>query len=153
VVAIGSSARFVDLFSTSLKPALTREVDGAAKALDIKNFYIPGAILRARVDNRQPLAFGLPDQVDVFFNQAQSFTPVAGGAGYKSISWFDGRDLLRSGWAVGQEKLAGTIAVADIDVGKGKLFVMAPEVAHRAQAYGTFKFLFNALLYGPSAKP
>jgi hypothetical protein len=153
VVAIGSSARFVDLFSTPLKPALTREVDGADKALDIKNFYIPGAILRARVDNRQPLAFGLPDQVDVFFNQAQSFTPVAGGAGYKSISWFDGRDLLRSGWAVGQEKLAGTIAVADIDVGKGKLFVMAPEVAHRAQAYGTFKFLFNALLYGPSAKP
>ncbi len=46
------------------------------------------------------------------------------------------------------EKLAGTIAVADVDVGKGKLLVMGPEVAQRAQSYGTFKFLFNALLYG-----
>ena len=152
VVAIGSSARFVELFSTSLKPALTREVDGAAKALDTKSFFIPGSILRARVDNRQPLAFGLPDQVDIFFNRAQTFTPVAGGAGFSNVSWFDGRDLLRSGWAVGQEKLAGTIAVADVDVGKGKLFVMGPEVAHRAQSYGTFKFLFNALLYGPSQR-
>ena len=67
------------------------------------------------------------------------------------MSWFEGRNLLRSGWAVGQEKLAGTIAIADVDVGSGKLFVMAPEVAQRAQSYGTFKFLFNGLLYGPAA--
>lgn len=153
VVAIGSSARFIELMQTPLKPALTRAVDGEAKMLDTKSFYIPGSILRARVDNRQPLAFGLPSEVDMFFNQAQTFTPTPGAAGYSNVSWFDGRDLLRSGWAVGQEKLAGTIAVADIDVGKGKLFVMAPEVAQRAQSYGTFKFLFNALLYGPAQRP
>jgi hypothetical protein len=44
--------------------------------------------------------------------------------------------------------LAGTVAVADIDVGRGKLFVMGPEIVQRAQAYGTFKFMFNAVLYG-----
>jgi len=49
---------------------------------------------------------------------------------------------------VGQEQLAGTIAVADIDVERGKLFLLGPEVVQRAQAYGTFKFLFNALHYG-----
>ena len=57
---------------------------------------------------------------------------------------------LRSGWAVGQEKLKGSTGVLDIDVGKGKLFVMGPEVTQRAQSYGTFKFLFNGLLYGPA---
>ena len=150
VVAIGSSARFLELLGAPLKPALAQEVDGEFKPLDTKSFYIPGSILRARVDNRQPLAYGLPDQVDVFFNQSQTFTPIAGAAGYANVSWFQGRDLLRSGWAVGEEKLAGTIAVADVDVGKGKLFVMAPEVAQRAQSYGTFKFLFNGLLYGPA---
>ncbi|MCI4592144.1 peptidase [Sphingobium sp. BYY-5] len=148
IVAIGSSARFIDLFHTSLKPALTREVDGSLKMPDTRSFYIPGSILRARVDNRQPLAYGLPDQVDIFFNQSQTFVSVTNASPYGKASWFEGRDLLRSGWAVGQEKLAGTIAVADVDVGKGKLLLMAPEVAQRAQSYGTFKFLFNALLYG-----
>jgi hypothetical protein len=148
VVAIGSSARFIDLLGTPLKPALTRDVDGALKMPDTKSFYIPGSILRARVDNRQPLAYGLPDQVDVFFNQSQTFVPTTNATPYGKASWFEGRDLLRSGWAVGQEKLAGTIAVADVDVGKGKLLLIAPEVAQRAQSYGTFKFLFNALLYG-----
>lgn len=117
------------------------------KPLDTKSFFIPGSILRARVDNRQPLAYGLPDQVDMFFNRSQTFV-TANATPYGQVSWFEGRDLLRSGWAVGQEKLAGTIAVADVDVGKGKLLVMGPEVAQRAQSYGTFKFLFNALLYG-----
>jgi len=28
---------------------------------------------------------------------------------------------------------------------------MGPEVAQRAQSHGTFKFLFNGLLYGPAA--
>lgn len=148
IVAIGSSARFIDLLGAPLKPALTNEVDGGLKMPDTKSFYIPGSILRAQVDNRQPLAYGLPAQVDVFFNQSQTFVPKARVAPYGKVSWFEGRDLLRSGWAVGQEKLAGTIAVADIDVGKGKLLVMAPEVAQRAQSYGTFKFLFNALFYG-----
>lgn len=153
IVAIGSSARFIELFKTPLKPALTREIDGKLQSLDTKSFYIPGSILQARVDNRQPLAYGMPQAVDIFFNQAQTFVPTGAGVGtFNTISWFDGRSMLRSGWAVGQEKLAGTIAVADMNIGKGKLFVMAPEVAQRAQSYGTFKFLFNALLYGGAAK-
>jgi len=28
---------------------------------------------------------------------------------------------------------------------------MGPEVTQRAQSYGTFKFLFNGLLYGPAS--
>jgi hypothetical protein len=147
-VAIGSSGRLAELLGTPLKPALSRQVDGASRPLDTKEFFVPGTVLRARVDNTQPLGFGLPSEVDVFFASSQTFVPPTGAAGTRRVSWFEGRDLLRSGWAVGEEKLAGTIAVADIDVGRGKLFVMGPEVAQRAQSYGTFKFLFNALLYG-----
>lgn len=150
LVAIGSSGRFVDLLPIPLKPALARQVDGELKALDTNAFYIPGSILRARVDNRRPLGYGLPDEVDVFFNQSQTFIPSPGAAGYGNVAWFQGRDLLRSGWAVGEEKLAGTIAVADVSLDRGKVFLMAPEVTQRAQSYGTFKFLFNGLLYGPA---
>lgn len=148
VVAIGGSARFAELFGAPLALAQSRIENGEARPLDTKEFFIPGSVLRAQVDHRQPLAYGLPAQVDIFFNRSPTFVPARGGGTATPVSWFQGRSLLRSGWAVGQEQLAGTIAVADIDVGRGKLFVMGPEIVQRAQAYGTFKFLFNALHYG-----
>jgi len=148
VVAIGGSARLAELFGAPLALAQSRTVNGESRAPDTKDFFIPGSVLRAQVDNRQPLAYGLPTQVDLFFNRSPSFVPAKGTGAAVPVSWFEGRSLLRSGWAVGQEQLAGTIAVADIDVERGKLFLLGPEVVQRAQAYGTFKFLFNALHYG-----
>ena len=107
-------------------------------------------MLRAKVDNRQPLAYGVPQDVDVFFDRSPTFNLKASASGVARVSWFDTDAPLRSGWAVGQEKLKGSTGVLDIDVGKGKLFVMGPEVTQRAQSYRTFKFLFNGLLYGPA---
>jgi hypothetical protein len=107
-------------------------------------------VLRAKVDNKQPLAYGLPTDVDVFFDRSPTFTLKSDATGVSRVSWFDTDKPLRSGWAVGQAKLKGSTAILDIDVGKGKLFVMGPEVTQRAQSYGTFKFLFNGLLYGPA---
>ena len=72
-------------------------------------------------------------------------------AGALPISWYDRDQPLRSGWALGQERLKDTIAVVDADLGKGKIFMMGPEITQRAQPYATFKFLFNGLLYGPAA--
>jgi hypothetical protein len=153
VVAVGSSTRLAALLGAPIRFALAETKDGALKALDTKSFYIPGSVLRARVDNRQPVAYGMPGEVDVFFNRSQTFLPLAETVGgpIDRVSWFEGTKLLRSGWAVGQEKLDGTIAVAEVDHGRGRLFLMGPEVTQRAQPYGTFKFLFNALLYGPAA--
>ncbi|MDG2533840.1 M14 family zinc carboxypeptidase [Sphingomonas sp. HITSZ_GF] len=151
-VTIGSSGRLAELLDAPLAAALSREEEGKQRPLPTTSFYIPGSLLRARVDTTQPLAYGLPSEVDMFFNSSQSFVPVGSQASARRVSWFEGRNLLRSGWAVGQERLAGTIVVADVDIGKGKLFVMGPEVAQRAQSYGTFKFLFNALLYGAAER-
>lgn len=147
VVALGSAGRFSQLFDTPLEPALAQTIDGIEIPLDSKQFFIPGSILRAQVDNSQPLAYGLPDEVDIFFNRSQTFELATVDGDVNSVSWFEGRDLLRSGWAIGEEQLAGTIAIADVSVGDGKLFLLGPQVAQRAQSYGTFKFLFNALLY------
>lgn len=148
VVAIGGSARLAEMFNAPLALAQSRTENGESRPLETKEFFIPGSVLRAQVDNRQPLAYGLPTEVDMFFNRSPTFVPASGTGTATPASWFLGRSLLRSGWAVGQEQLAGTVAVADIDVGRGKLFVMGPEIVQRAQAYGTFKFMFNAVLYG-----
>lgn len=146
IIAIGSSTRFVESLSTPLRPALVRYVDGQGKMLEGKEFYIPGSILNIKVDPAQPLAYGLPTKVDVFFNQSQTFVHDAAAKAVTDVAWFEGRASLRSGWAVGQEKLAGTLAIAQVPVGSGRLTVMAPEVVERAQSYGSAKFLYNALL-------
>ena len=149
VVTVGSANRLATLLDPQIQPALvTKKPDGTLAALDKKQFYIPGALLSARVDPRQPLAYGMTPTVDIFFDESQPFT--LSGTAAKKVAWFEGAAPLRSGWAVGQQKLAGTVAVADVDLGRGKLFAMGPEVTQRAQPYATFKLLFNGLLYGPS---
>ncbi len=151
VITIGSSSRLATAIGAPVEVAVARREGGKLTALPSKEFYIPGSVLRAKVDNRQPLAYGAPQDVDVFFDRSPTFTLKAEAAGVTPVAWFDSETPLRSGWAVGQEKLKGTTGILDIDFGKGKLFVMGPEVTQRAQSYGTFKFLFNGLLYGPAA--
>jgi hypothetical protein len=80
------------------------------------------------------------------------FKLKAGSDQVKPVSWFQGDDPLLSGWAWGQKALDGTAGVVDANYGKGKLFLMGPEVAMRGQPYGSFKFIFNGLMYGPAAK-
>jgi len=143
VVAIGNSTRLAEMVGVTAASALNGP-DG--KPLPRNSFYIPGSLLEVSVDNTQPLAYGAPKSMNVFFDRSPAF---AAGFG-KRAAWYPQGDVLRSGWAVGQEKLSGAGAVIETDVGRGKLFLMGPEVAQRAQSHAAFKFLFNGLLYGPA---
>ncbi|MBC7673105.1 MAG: hypothetical protein H7247_11845, partial [Polaromonas sp.] len=60
---------------------------------------------------------------------------------------------LRSGWAWGQGYLEGAVEAAEATIGKGKLYLFAPEITFRAQPHGTFKWLFNAIYGGGNPVP
>jgi hypothetical protein len=107
-------------------------------------YNIPGSILRARVNNTTPIGFGFESQVDVFFDNSPVFR--ATGGGQTAVAQFE-RSSLRSGWARGEEQLAGGLAAVDVPVGRGRMVVFGPQIAFRAQSHGTFKFLFNAIHY------
>jgi hypothetical protein len=96
----------------------------------------------------------MPSQVDVVFDNSPVFRlePTAEMKKTSPVAWFSGADILSSGWAWGQQYLDGGTAVAEASIGEGKVFLLGPEVAFRAQPHGTFKLLFNGLYYG-SAKP
>ena len=147
VVAIGESTRLAALTGAPVADAL---VEGD-KPLSRNKFYIPGALLAVQTDNTEPLAYGAPRDLNVFFDSSPAFKIAANAAGVRRAAWYPQGDVLRSGWAIGQEHLNDTAAVVDIDVGKGKLFLLGPEVAQRAQSHAGFRFLFNSLLYGPAA--
>ena len=108
---------------------------------------MPGSVLRVAVDNTAPIAHGVTNPVDVFFDNSPVFGlgPDAALKGVRPVAWFDSATPLRSGWAYGQGYLKGGVAVVDASVGKGKLFLFGPEITFRAQPHGTFKFLFNGI--------
>jgi hypothetical protein len=64
-------------------------------------------------------------------------------------------ELLISGGLAGGEELAGTPALADVPLGKGHVVLFGFNPAWRSETYGSYFFIFNALLNWKSldAKP
>ena len=159
VIAIGSSTRLAMLLGLPVSNALTELApDGKQRPLPQEKYYIPGSLLTVSVDNHNPLAYGMPESVDVFFDNSPVFrlNPDAGLKGTVPVAWFSSGTPLHSGWAWGQEYLKGGVAIAASTLGSGKVFLMGPEIAFRAQPQATFKFLFNAIYAGTAesgAKP
>jgi hypothetical protein len=124
--------------------------DGKEANVGQQKFYVPGSVLQVRVDNSLPLAYGMPDSVDVFFDNSPVFnlTPDAGLKGAQAVAWFENANPLRSGWVWGDQYLRRGVEVIASPVGKGKLFLFGPEITFRGQPHGTFKFLFNGIYFG-----
>ena len=153
ILAIGSSTSMG--FHAGLPiadPLVERHPDGTSNRLPKEKYYIPGSLLQARVDITHPLAFGMSERVDFYFNNSPVFSlnPDAAALGVRPIAWFDGPAPLRSGWAWGQSYLDKSVAVLEAKVGLGRLILYGPEIIFRGQPHGTFKLLFNGLFCGPA---
>ena len=145
VVTIGSSTSLAQHLDLPVRDALTRMVDGEARSLPRSEYYVPGSLLQVRVDHTLPVAWGMPGQVDVMFDNSPVMYIDEGAENVRPIAWFDTPTPLRSGWAWGESALMGAIAMAEADVGSGRLYLLGPEVLFRAQPHGTFGFVFNSL--------
>jgi hypothetical protein len=155
LLAIGSSTNIADHAGLPIKNALLERLqDGTEQPLSRAQIFIPGSLLRVRVDTNHPLAYGMSDKVDVVFDWSPVFDlePEAALIGIRPVAWFDSKTPLRSGWAWGQHYLEGGTAIIEANVGKGKLLLYGPQVTFRGQPHGSFKFFFNGLYYGPAKK-
>ncbi len=153
VLTIGSSTDLAYHAGLPIANALTEKLDdGAERQLPRAKFFVPGSVLQVLVDNTNPLAYGIPEKLDVNFNNSPVFKllPEASLKGVHPVAWFGSQDPLRSGWAWGKHHLYGGISVIEAELGQGKLFLFGPEITRRAQPHGTFKFLFNGIYYGGS---
>ena len=151
VISVGSSTSLAYHAGLPMVNALTEKLaDGTERALTREKLFIPGSILQVRVDNTNPLAYGVNEKLDVFFDNSPVFRlkPESALTGVKPVAWFDSDKPLRSGWAWGQKYLQDGVAIVDAPVGKGRLLLFGPEITFRAQPHGTFKFLFNGIYYG-----
>ena len=151
ILAIGGSTALAFSLDLPVLDALAEiQPDGRALKLPRTQFYVPGSLLQAKVDNANPLAFGMPDRADFFFDNSPAFRlrPNAERSGVRTVAWYDSNAPLHSGWAWGQKYLENTAAVLEANVGKGKLFLFGPEILFRSQPHGTYKLFFNGIYYG-----
>jgi|SRR6187402_312096 len=122
-------------------------VSNALEGVAAKDFYIPGSILEVAVDTSNPLAFGSKPTVPIFFEQSPAFH-ISGNA-HSAANYASNKPLL-SGWILGGQYLQGNSALAEEPVGKGHLILFGFRPQYRAQSEGTYRFFYNALLYGSS---
>jgi len=97
--------------------------------LPTKEFWTPGSTLRINMDNANPLAFGMPQQALATFlqgNHAYEVIPTATNEKVERIATFVDRDILQSGWLLGEDRIAKKAAVVAVqqdlaltDVGMG----------------------------------
>jgi hypothetical protein len=149
ILTIGSSTALANQLGLPLASHLVeKDTDGKEKPLGREKFYVPSSVLRVHVETAAPLAWGLPNEVDVMFSASPTFRwgEELEKKGFHRVAWFDRKTPLRSGWAWGQERLDGGIAILDTRVGQGRLVMYGPQILFRGQPHGTFKFLFNGIV-------
>lgn len=134
---------------------LRNVLDGVSSA----DFYCPGSILQLDVDTSSGLARGLQSKLDAYFINSSAFeinNPERTASGERAqervrvIARYSENDPLRSGWLSGGNRIAGRIALAEVTLGRGRVILFAFRPQHRAQTWGTFPFIFNAIRAGQS---
>jgi hypothetical protein len=154
VLTIGSSTALGHHLGLPIRDALVERVAGGVeRPLPREKYYIPGSILEARIDNTNPLAYGMGDRAMVFYDESPAFRlqPEAAMKGLKPIAWYDGPTPLRSGWAWGQQYLDQAVSIVEAPLGKGHVVLFGNEVNWRGQPHGTFKLLFNGIYFGSAS--
>jgi Zinc carboxypeptidase len=114
-------------------------------------FYCPGSLLQNEFDPNHPVAWGMPEQWPVFFEGDQAYRLRPGFGMEASVAArYPRKDILRSGWLLGEEYLRDQANVMSFRVGKGYVVTYASQIDFRAQTRATFKLLFNGIFHGPS---
>jgi hypothetical protein len=129
----------------TLKLKLTNALDG----LPSKEFFCPGSTLHACVDPTHPAAYGMPADSLIFFWNSRAFKIVPSGENdkYEVVATYPEREILESGWLIGEGKLKRKAAMVVARHGEGKVVLIGFRPQHRAQTHGTYKLVFNSL-YG-----
>lgn len=154
LVALDSASDLpLDLFGLGVRNVL--------KGVSRTDYYAPGGLLRVVLDPEQPLAWGMPKDAVVFVENGPAFaeetlsdeegeeTPALAPTDRpkpRFVGRFADKDVLYSGWLLGDSRIAGKGALVEASLGRGRVVLIGFRPQFRAQPYGTFKVLFNALM-------
>jgi hypothetical protein len=128
-----------DYGSQDLGVKATNVVQGIAP----KDFYSPGSLLNMTLDTRSPLAYGMPASLTLWSEQSPAWDAPAEYV----VAKYPAKDVLASGWLLGEKYLTGKAALLDVPMGSGHIIMFGMRPQYRSQSYQNFKLFFNAMAY------
>ena len=145
----GGVAVALDSAAAYLIELLGLPVSNVLEGVSSDRFDCPGSMLRLKVDNTHPVAYGMRAEEAGYFSDSPAFQTRIPDARFDrrvvaSYPEYDDQ-ILVSGYLKGAELLERRAAVVDLRVGKGRVVLIGLRAQHRAQPHRTFKLLFNAL--------
>ena len=124
--------------------------------LPSQTFWCPGSTLRVRFDTTHPVAYGMPREGFALFmpgSQVYEVTSTTTSQDVEIFATYVERDILQSGWLLGEQVIAKKAAAAAVKHGAGKVVLIGFRPQHRDQTHGTFKLVFNSLLLADAKRP
>src|SRR5207247_1058011 len=113
-----------------------------------EDFFLRGSIVQVTTDPGHPVMAGMPERAAVFVDASPVFEPGEGFNGTVLARYGESGSPLLSGYLIGEQHLYGKAAALDVRVGDGHAVLLGFRPQWRGQPFGTFRVLFNALLYG-----
>ena len=122
-------------------------VTNVLKNIKSEEFFCPGSLLRINIDNSNPIGYGMEEEIIGYQNSSLAFsTSIPFGQFDRSVvARYPTKDLLKSGFLLGEDYLYKRAAIVDVKQKKGHVILMGFKVQNRHQTFGTFKLLFNAI--------
>ena len=125
------------------------------EGLRSSEFYCPGSILRVELDTANPISRTMLKETDVYFTNSSAFEltntprPVSDGPQtpwpVRLVGRYAKTDVLRSGWLLGEDKIKDRVALAEVEMGRGRIVLFGFRPQHRGQTWGTFPLIWNAI--------
>ena len=112
-----------------------------------EEFFLRGSIVQVNVDPTHPAMAGMPEKAAVFVDGSPVFEPLAGFKGTVLATYQDAGSPLLSGYLIGERHVNGKAAALDVQLGAGHVILIGFRPTWRGQPFGTFKVLFNAVLF------
>ncbi|PWT94796.1 MAG: peptidase M14 [Blastocatellia bacterium] len=106
-------------------------------------FYCPGSIVTIDLDTKENITAGLGSSIPAYFINSSAFE--TSDPSVHVIARYAKSNLLRSGWLLGEDKLRGQIALAEVGMGKGHVVLFAFRPQHRGQTWATLPLIWNAI--------
>jgi len=122
-------------------------VKNAVEGLKAEEFFLRGSIVEVVVDPTHPVMAGMPEKAAIFVDGSPVFEKLDGFKGAVLAKYAEAGNPLLSGYLIGEKYLHGKAAALDVEFDKGHIVLLGFRPEWRAQAFGTFRVVFNAALY------
>jgi len=134
-----------ELVIEEFNPPVSDTLEGVSR----ERFFCPTSILELNVNKRSPIGYGMAAETAAVFSRGKAFRTSIPDMEWDRtvVASYPKKDILLSGWLLGEDTLSRKAAVVDVTHKKGHIIMIGIRCQHRAQSHGTYKFLLNAMLY------